>query len=295
MTGHLGLVGSHLKPVLESNGFKIIGFDLADKSGDICNESAVEKAIANCNGVVHLAAVSRVIWGEHDPLKCWETNALASERLLKLASECKNQPWVLVTSSREVYGEQSLLPVSETATTAPLNIYGKSKAYMEKCALDARKVGLNTAVVRLANVYGSIHDHVSRVLPAFCINATTNKPLRVDGSNHLFDFTHVRDVVDGIARIVNILDAGEKSLPPIHLLPGVGTTLKEAAEMAIRFAKSESEIYEAPSRNYDVCRFVGDPSLAYSLLGWRAKLMPEEGIERLVNDFKREAEQGALS
>lgn len=109
--------------------------------------------------------------------------------------------------------------------------------------------------------------------------------LRVDGFEHLFDFTHVTDTVAGISRLIQLLDAGERSIPPIHLLPGIGTTLRQAAEIAVTEARSKSPIIEATSRSYDVCRFIGNPERARALLGWQAQITPEQGIRQLVNAF----------
>ncbi|MDX1319605.1 MAG: NAD(P)-dependent oxidoreductase [Oceanospirillum sp.] len=291
LTGHLGLVGRHLKTLLEMEGFKIKGIDLSDDSGDICNSNQLALAMEGCSGVVHLAAISRVLWGEKNPNLCWKTNALASEELLRIALKNPLKPWVLAVSSREVYGQSEILPVRDCFDIAPVNIYGRAKAYMELKALEAREAGLNTAVIRLANVYGCTHDHVDRVLPAFCSNAVHRKDLRVDGKEHLFDFTHVSDTVRGLYLVIEQLENNERNLPPTHLLPGIGTTLGEAAEMAIKMAGSHSQIIEAPPRNYDVSRFVGDPAQAKKLLGWQAKITPEQGIQLLVKAFQAQLQE----
>lgn len=292
MTGHLGLLGRHLKPLLERQGYRVKGFDLADNSGDICQPEQLKKALAEVTGVIHLAAVSRVIWGEQNPDLCWRTNSVASEQLLKAACEQADmKPWVLVASSREVYGEVNVLPVPDSTLVKPVNVYGRAKAYMEKKTLEARESGLNTAVIRLSNVYGCTKDHKDRVLPAFCRNAVQGADLRVDGRNHLFDFTHVFDAVKGLSLVVELLENNERNLPPTHLLPGIGTTLGEAAEMAVKLAKSNSQIIEAPSRSYDVSRFIGDPAQAKKLLDWQASITPEQGIQLLVEAFQRQLQE----
>lgn len=295
MTGHLGLIGRHLTPLLSQLGYEVVGFDIADGTGDICNTWQLSQALNECCGVIHLAAVSRVVWAQKEPEKCWQTNALASEQLLKLAANSTHKPWVLVASSREVYGEPKTLPVTETMPLVPVNIYGRSKLYMEDAALSARSAGINTAIVRLANVYGCTLDHKDRVLPAFSKNAALGVDLRVDGFEHLFDFTHVDDTVAGLVKAITLLSEGEKQLPPIHLLPGHGTTLKQAAHMAIKAADSSSTIIEAASRAYDVARFIGDPSRAKSLLGWHASVLPEQGIARLVDAYNKKLKLGAHS
>jgi len=289
VTGHHGLIGRHLVPLLTNAGYEVVGLDVVDRSGDITRREDIQASISGVHGVIHLAAVSRVLWGERNPELCWKTNAVASHSILKEASNCPSKPWVLVASSREVYGEPLELPVSEDAPVLPVNIYGRAKATMEKLTIDARSSGLNTAIVRLANVYGCIEDHEDRVLPAFCRNAADGRPLRVDGFDHLFDFTHVDDTVSGITKMVDVLEAKERNLPPIHLLPGIGTTLLEAANIAVEAAGSASSIHAAPSRTYDVARFIGNPVRAKSLLGWEAEITPTDGIRSLVKAFQTEA------
>lgn len=289
VTGHRGLIGRHLAFLLNDSGYQVIGLDLADGSGDITQPKNISSAMSDVAGVVHLAAVSRVIWGERNPSLCWQTNAMASHSILETASKCRQKPWVLLASSREVYGEPDQLPVSEDAPACPVNIYGRAKAKMEQYAQEARLEGLNTAIVRLANVYGCTEDHEDRVLPAFCRNAAEGRSLRVDGFDHLFDFTHVDDTVRGIVQLVALLNANEHNLPPIHLLPGIGTTLFEAAKIAVDAAGSDSSIVAAPSRTYDVARFVGDPARAKKLLGWEARITPSEGIRALVKAFQTNA------
>ncbi|MDO6677648.1 NAD(P)-dependent oxidoreductase [Shewanella sp. 4_MG-2023] len=292
ITGHQGLVGRHLWPRLKQAGFNPVGLDLRSENiqfiGDIVNTQRLKLAMSDCDGVIHLAAVSRVVWGQNNPELCKLTNSTASKQLLKLAIESKKRPWVLVSSSREVYGESAIKPVAEDANLQPVNVYGESKLEMEQAAMVARKTGLQTAIVRLANVYGCIEDHHDRVLPAFCRAAVLGEDLRVDGLANTFDFTHISDTVDGLMKIIAKLDAGVADLPPIHLLPGLPTTLEEAAILAIQAAGSKSKILLAPSRNYDVANFVGDASRARSLLGWAAKVTPKQGICQLVTDFERE-------
>jgi nucleoside-diphosphate-sugar epimerase len=293
ITGSEGLVGTGLKKVFPSHGFKAISFDLnlppTDPGfGNILDVSRLRAAAANCSGIVHLAAVSRVVWGERDPDLCWRTNAVGSANVVQAAAASPNKPWVLMVSSREVYGEPKTMPVDEDHPIQPINIYGRAKAEAERATLAARDQGMRTAVVRLSNVYGSTSDHCDRVVPAFARGAATGSPLRVCGSDHTFDFTHVDDTVDGIMRILALLEAGERNLPPIHLLPGKPTTLGQLAALANAAGGNRSVIVEEASRNYDVAHFVGDPTRARTVLGWQAQISIEEGMRAMVEAFSRE-------
>ncbi len=243
--------------------------------------------VDGCCGVVHLAAVSRVVWAEQDPEGCWRTNVDGTRNVLRAAHRAPARPWVLFASSREVYGEPSRLPVSEDSPLLPLNVYGRSKAEGEALVLEAREQGLNTAIVRFANVYGRTDDHPDRVVPAFARGAVEGADLRVGGSRSTFDFTHLDDTVAGVLLLIDALENGAAALPTVHLCTGRATTLGELARIANRAAGERSRIVEVPHRSYDTARFVGDPARARQLLGWRAKIEIVEGMQRLVRDFNR--------
>lgn len=287
VTGSRGLIGGQLVPLLKKY-FSVIGFDIADGTGDVRDTHALCEAMANVDGVIHLAAVSRVVWGQQDPAQCWAVNAEASQTLLRIAGELPQRPWVLAASSREVYGDPSRFPVTESAPLAPINVYGRSKLALEEAVTAAKERGQIAAVVRFANVYGRTQDHHDRALPAFCAAAAKGYPLRVDGSDTQFDFTHVEDAARGAFAMAKSLQDGI-DLPPIHLLTGRGASLMEAAQFAVAAAGTDSQIRLAPPRDYDVSHFVGDPTRAEKLLGWKARICLEDGIADLVHRFaKRE-------
>lgn len=303
VTGSEGLIGSAIIEELDARGIKTNRLDINTKDpanrGDVRDYPTVERAMAGCSGVVHLAAVSRVIWGEQLPELCWETNVTGTKNVLNAASRMNAKPWVVFSSSREVYGHPKFLPASEDAPLAPVNIYGRSKAAGEELINLAQSSGLTTAIVRFSNVYGSTADHADRVVPAFARAASLGEPLRVDGLGHIFDFNHLDDTVRGLAAITQALEQGTKKLPPIHFVTGTPTTLGELATMAIELAQSSSSIVPSTPRSYDVARFIGNPSRAQNLLGWAPRIGIREGLKRLIQDFRdlerQENEQGSAA
>ena len=291
ITGSKGLIGGALRTALEALGAEVVGLDLlgADREqGDVRSLRRVRDALGGCDGVVHLAAVSRVVWGERDPEGCWNTNVGGLRNVLQALDERTPQPWLLFASSREVYGQPRCLPATEDTPLRPVNVYGRSKAEGERLMEAARAGGLRAATVRLSNVYGSARDHADRVIPAFLRAAVSGHPLRVDGADCTFDFTHIDDTVRGLVAVVDRLARGQ-GLPPIHLVTGRPTTLGDLATLAIDVAGGISPVVEAPPRSFDVSRFHGDPSRARELLGWEPCVVLREGLERLVRDLRAEA------
>lgn len=291
ITGSEGLIGTALCERLKKLDIDVIRFDKKFSPhhpyyGDILNKASLEKAIIDCDGIIHLAAVSRVVWGEGDPDLCWKTNYEATASLIENALSSPKSPWILYASSREVYGRPPTLPATELTPYNPLNIYGKSKMEAEKAILTARERGLNTAIVRYSNVYGSVHDYHDRVIPAFCKAAALGTPIRVDGFSNTFDFTYVNDVAEGTLKIVALLSENKRDLPPFHLTTKRETSLYEAAELANKIGKKQSKIIEAPPRNYDVSNFCGDSTETRNILGWTPKVSIEEGVEKLTKMFQ---------
>lgn len=291
ITGSEGLVGTALRAALERDGVDVEGLDLlaaGSEQGDVRHPEHLRAAMSGCAGVIHLAAVSRVVWAEEDPEACWRTNVGGLRNVIEAAEAQADSPWVLFASSREVYGEPDHVPVTEDAPCRPVNIYGRSKVEGERMLLGARTRGLRTAVARLSNVYGTTRDHADRVMPAFARAASVGDSLRVDGPDHTFDFTHVDDTCRGLLSLVDLLVRGEDGLPPVHLLTGQPTTLGELAELAVRLGGMRSSIKEAPPRTYDVSHFYGNPARAAQLLGWTPQVQVAEGLRRLIDQFRLE-------
>ena len=100
ITGGGGFIGSSLAEELINRGDSVIVFDSKNGSdcllgsrekirfirGDIRDENIINTVFHKnrIDGVVHLAAVSRVIWGEEEPKKCIDTNINGTKFLLKV-------------------------------------------------------------------------------------------------------------------------------------------------------------------------------------------------------------------
>ncbi len=291
ITGSSGLIGSALKNALEALQIEVIGHDVKIEPdhpdyGNILDPHSLSSKVNQVDGIIHLGAVSRVIDGQKNPDLCWKTNVEGTQNVVQAALYSEKRPWMIYASSREVYGEQNALPVKETADLRPMNIYGKSKLEGEQAITFAQQEGLVACIVRFSNVFGSIYDHADRVVPAFCRAAAEGLPLRVEGRDNLFDFTYLDDVIQGLVSLVRLLSCNNESLAPIHLTTGIGVTLYEIARFAQKASSHPISIIDSPSRSFDVSRFYGDTTRAETVLNWKACVTVEEGMRRLINQFR---------
>lgn len=285
VTGSNGLVGSSLIKRLEELGVICIPFDI--QTHKIQNIQYLEAlySIEEVDGIVHLAGTSRVVLGQQNPELCRLNNVLGTRNVIKKALSQKKKPWILFASSREVYGQQDSLPVHEFFDRRPMNVYAKSKHLAENLLLEARKYSLKTAIMRLSNVFGGLTDHANRVIPAFCLAALNNNTLKLEGADNVFDFTYIEDVVEGIIKLIHLINTSSEPPPPIHFVSNRGISLSEAASIIIDKAQG-GQIIKTTPRTYDVSKFYGDNSRARSLLDWSPRHTFEEAISRFINDLK---------
>lgn len=287
VTGSAGLIGSSLVKHLERQNYEVIRCDIRLRNNPLSFFSEeITSLLRECVGVVHLAAISRVIHGEQYPELCHEVNVEGTTKFFELLKLLPNKPWIIYASSREVYGEQKNLPVLESAYLDPVNNYARGKVLMEEQVTNLENFGFNVAILRFSNVYGGLLDHYNRVVPAFCINALREDPIRIEGKECVFDFTYLEDVVEGISLTVNHLQNIKSSLSPIHLTAYRPCNLEELANIVLEITGSNSRVNFYPARNFDVSRFYGDFSKAKELLGWSPRHSLEEGLSKFIRDLK---------
>lgn len=287
VTGSAGLVGSVLVRRLLERGDVPVPFDLRDprRPADVLDPSAVAAAAADVNGIVHLAAVSRVAWGEARPAECEAVNVQGTHVAVEAARAARRRPWLVLASSREVYGEAASLPVSEDAPLDPVNIYGRTKRDAEAVVTAASD--LPSAILRLSSVYGGSRDHPGRAVPSLLWRALQGLPLIVTGAETFFDFVHVEDTVRGLLAALDRLAAEQQPQPPVNLATGVATALGALARKAVAAAGSDSPVLEAPRRGFDVSGYQGSAERAWRHLGWRAGISLDDGLGRLVAELRR--------
>ena len=296
ITGSSGFIGSALKDFFKDKDIDIVEYDIRnDPKQDVRDFEHVFSRVKNVEGVIHLAAVSRVKIAFETPLLCVAVNVGGTENILeaarrKSAANNGKSPWVIFASSREVFGEPEHLPVTETSPRSPINVYGVAKVAGEDlCRIYTKDYGLRTRVLRFSNAYSSIHDQFDRVVPTFILRAAKNEDIAIHGKGEeTFDFTYIDDTVQGIWQCVQeISDASSPEFDDFNISTGKPVTLRELAEVAVEATKSKSSIIYQEARSYDVSKFYGDPKKAMERLGFSPRTEIRAGISAVTQEFKR--------
>lgn len=290
VTGAAGLIGRRVVHRLRSNDSEVVELDLraSDSAfvGDVRHRDRVAQALAGCDGVVHLAAVARVLEAAADPERCRTTNITGTRVVAEEALAASTCRWLLFASSREVYGQPDRLPVTEHSPTVPLNLYGRSKLAGERIVRGAADRGLATSILRLTNTYGAADDYADRVVPAFARAAVVGDTMRAEGPDNELDLLHVDDVVSGLVTASEQLDATHRSLPTIHLVSGAPVSIADLARLCAAIAGTDVPVVAVPPRAGHVSRFFGDPALAHQVLGWEPAVPLRDGAARLIADIR---------
>ena len=295
ITGAAGLIGTAARTYFESAGWNVSTLDKksqdldgrgVDFVGDIVEFEGLSDVLSGVDGVLHLAAVSRVIDAELDKSECTRVNVHGTSHLLNEASlaGCK---WFIFGSSREVYGEPTSFPVKEEDGVAPINHYGHAKVEGERMVREhCERSGMVHSNLRFSNVYGHPGDHPTRLVNAFLRRALMSEPLEIHGGGQVFDFTHLDDTVSAIYQAAETLHEKRIFLPPIHVLPGTPVSIEDLARHVLEITGSKSKLVYTEGRDYDVERFHGDPSRLQELLGHECRVDIHTGLERSAALFR---------
>jgi UDP-glucose 4-epimerase len=291
VTGGAGFIGRPLvEQLARSNTSHIVVLDnlhratppqfctgVEFREGDIRDRTAVDDAMDGCQVVFHLAAQSNVMGAVADADYAFSSNVAGTYHVLQAASKAGVKRLVF-TSSREVYGDPKRVPVRETSPLRPKNAYGTSKAAGEAyCGLAAQE-GLDTVVLRLANVYGP--GDRDRVIPLFADAAAAGKPLTVFGEGKILDFVWIGTVIDALVKA----GLGRSIRGPVNVGSGKGVTIAELARRVVELSNSSSPVQIVPEREQEVGRFVADITRAKRLLGLSE---PEDSLWALPQTLSR--------
>jgi len=273
ITGGNGYIGSNLIKTL-SNNHNIINFSkslnknpkITSFQGDITKaEDLKPLENQNINGIIHLAAVSRVGDGEKDPLACLKTNLIGTLNILEFAR--KQNTWVIFGGTGE----------------STSNIYGLSKHMADKlCKYYSNKYNLRIISLEFASVYGS-YDRPNKLIPTLIRKALANADIILTNTKKSFDFIYIDDLIEGICSALELIKTQE-SYSKFQICSGESLNLKELTQLIINKTKSKSRVIIESKIEEENPKFNKTPYL--NSLNFKPKTNLKKGIEKTIEKYK---------
>ncbi len=309
VTGGAGYIGSHTTIELIKAGYdvvivdnlnnskyeavkrveKIVGRSITFYENDILDKEALRKIFTNhkIDAVINFAGYKAVGESVQKPIEYYHNNIGGLIILVEVMKEfnCKN---LVFSSSATVYGNPHTVPIKEDFPLSTTNPYGSTKLFIEYILKDIAKADpdFNIAILRYFNPVGAHESGTigedpngipNNLCPYITKVAIGKLPcLRVFGGDYptkdgtgVRDFIHVVDLAVGHVLAVNKL-LTKSGLFIVNLGTGTGYSV---LDMVNAFSKAYGKDipYEIVERRPgDIAECYADPSLAYSLIGFKA-------------------------
>ena len=178
ITGCAGFIGSSLTDRLIANGHNVVGVDnlstgqlpfiesaLKSKKfkfykGDLLDVDFLNKAIKNCDFVVHLAANADVRFGTDNPRRDLEQNTIVTFNVLE-AMRSNKITKIAFSSTGSVYGDTETIPTPEDAPfPIQTSLYAASKLACEGLiAAYCEGFEFKSWIFRFVSILGERYTH----------------------------------------------------------------------------------------------------------------------------------------
>jgi UDP-glucose 4-epimerase len=310
VTGGAGFIGSHTCVALAEAGYTPLILDNLGNSdlrvlerlarisgtapdfieGDVRDRALLDQVFARHEiaGVIHFAGLKAVGDSVAEPMAYYQNNVHGSWVLAE-AMQAAGVKTLIFSSSATVYGEPDSSPIPEDAPCRPASPYGRSKYMVEESLRDLQiaQPDWRIALLRYFNPVGAHesgligehpHGKPNNLMPFVSqVAVGLREKLAVHGGDYptpdgtgVRDYVHVMDLAEGH---VAALRHTEKApgLVTLNLGTGTGASVLDVVK-AFERASGQRIAYDiGPRRAGDVPAYWGDPALAESTLGWRAR------------------------
>ncbi|MDP3784915.1 MAG: NAD-dependent 4,6-dehydratase LegB [bacterium] len=308
VTGADGFIGSHLVEALIAHGAKVRAFvfynsfnswgwldtfpqKLLDQieifGGDIRDADRVEKAVAECDVVFHLAAIIPIPFSYHSPRTFVETNITGTLNVLQ-ASRLHNVKKILITSTSEVYGTAKYVPMDEEHPLQGQSPYSATKIGADHLAESFyRSFDTPVIIVRPFNTFGP-RQSARAVIPTIITQLLSGaKKIKLGRLDTIRDFNYVKDVVRGFIEIARAPDVLGKT---INIATGTGIVLEDVVRIITDIIGEKAEIAREEARlrpdKSEVERLIGSNKKIKQLTGWQPEYDFKRGLQETVAWFR---------
>ena len=298
ITGGAGFIGTNLALALLNIGYNVkvlddlstglkqnISKDAEFVNASILETSQINKAIKDCEVVVHLGARGSVPRSIKDPVATHNVNSTGTLNVLE-AARTSNSHYIF-SSSSSVYGSNMILPKNENMVLRPITPYAASKMSGEGLSLAyAKTYELPVSTFRFFNIFGPWQrpDHeYAAVLPKWISKCMKGDEIEIFGDGEQTrDFTYVGTVVNVL---IDCISNKIMHPEPVNLAYGNNVSLNQVTEL-LKNDFPDLKVKYLSSRDGDVLHSKNDPKLVQSLYPNVYVEKFETSLQETINWFK---------
>lgn len=284
VTGAAGFLGRHVVRHFRDLGWDVAGFDVSwfDEpgvefiQGDFTEGNSIGPAVEGVDVVAHIGAIGDVYLAGEQPALAADVNVVGTANVVEAALNAGAR--LVYASTWEVYGEPLQEPIDESHPTMPDHPYSITKLAGESLVLAAARLrDLPAVALRLGTAYGS-GLRPNSVFRIFLDKARAGEPITIQGDGSQGrQFTHASD----IARAFELASTSDASGIALNVVSPETVTIKELAELII--ARHPTDVSFGPPRPGDVSPALVSADRAQRVLGWRAKVPFEQGLDEFIS------------
>lgn len=285
ITGAAGFLGRHVVRHFRAADWEVTGFDVAPfaepgidfHQGDFTEANSIDQATRNADVVVHIGAIGDVYLAGDQPALASEVNVVGTANVIEAA--LRNETRVVYASTWEVYGEPVREPIEEDHPTMPDHPYSITKLAGESLLMSASRLrGLSAMALRLGTAYGT-GLRPNSVFRIFIDKARRGEPITIQGDGSQGrQFTHASD----IARAFEMAARSDESGIALNIVSPDVVTIRELADVIQTHLPTKVEF--GPPRPGDVPPAIVASQRAGDILGWKAEVPFETGLEELIEE-----------
>ena len=260
---------------------------------DIRNQQDLKRVFAEnkIDFVIHIAALAGVRPSIERPLEYEEVNVRGSMNLWETCKEFNIKKCICASSS-SVYGNNKKWPFSESdAVDEPISPYAATK----KCTEILGHVyyslyNIDMIQLRFFTVYGP-RQRPDLAIHKFSKMMMNNEeiPFYGDGSTAR-DYTFIDDIIDGILKSINYLEANKNVYEILNLGESEVITLNEMVNTLEKNLDKKAIKKYLPLQPGDVQKTNAEISKAMTLIGYKPATSFQNGIKIFVEWFLRNGE-----
>ncbi|MCX5850338.1 MAG: UDP-glucose 4-epimerase GalE [Deltaproteobacteria bacterium] len=316
VTGGTGYIGSHAVVTLIAAGYNPVIVDNLSNSKvsaleriskitkkklpfykiDMRDSAALDKVFQKhpIASVIHFAGLKAVGESVAEPLRYYENNIQSAISLCFVMAK-RGVKKIIFSSSAAVYGDASIIPISENCFPEPTNPYARSKIIIEQILQDIHVADPAWRVI-LLRYFNPVGAHQSgligedpqgtpnNLMPLISqVAVGRRKRINIFGDDYpttdgtgVRDYIHVMDLAEGhIAALKQIEKTALKKSTQkpmiINLGTGRGYTVMEMLHAFEEVSGKKIPYRITKRRPGDIAACYADTTLARKLLGWKAR------------------------